>query len=346
MKKYNVIIIVSIIVLTSLSSMKAQEQSSRSLLVLDNYTVPVDEKGAFIGNFKSSDKNNIQIIGDESDLFEVSDNILKLKKHKSIKQSSQPIYTIVVSDGTENRTFDIPTDNFNQNNVIAHRGAWKNTGEAQNSLGSIREAIKLGCYAAEIDVWLTKDNNVILCHDWDLDGKIVEKTNLDDLKTVKLSNEETAPTLQEVLELIKTQNKTKLVIELKSNKSNDNVIVLADSVVDIVARMSAQAWVDYISFDYRGLTKIREKDKTAHISLLEPAVELDLQKLEGISGIDYHHSNFNDKSRLFERCAILGLSTNAWTVNNEERMNELLDNDINFITTDEPEMLLKIISEK
>lgn len=136
----------------------------------------------------------------------------------------------------------------------------------------------------------------------------------------------------------------RLVIELKSNGSNPNVIALADSVYNLVTKMNAQAWVDYISFDYRGLTKLRSLDASAHLSLLEPSVPLDLQKLDGMSGIDYYYTLF-DKDKLFERCKALGLTTNAWTVNDEVAMKKLLDQGIDFITTDEPELLLKVISE-
>lgn len=40
------------------------------------------------------------------------------------------------------------TPNFNQNKVIAHRGAWKNTGHPQNSLASFRAAAEMGCHGS------------------------------------------------------------------------------------------------------------------------------------------------------------------------------------------------------
>jgi glycerophosphoryl diester phosphodiesterase len=41
---------------------------------------------------------------------------------------------------------------FQKNKVIAHRGAWKAQGLPQNSLASLREAVRLGCEGSEFDV--------------------------------------------------------------------------------------------------------------------------------------------------------------------------------------------------
>lgn len=340
--------IVVLILLTLFSTMNtnAQDNNKSKLLVLDNYTIPTNTKGAKIGTFMSPNNESITIVNDLSGIFEIGkNNELQLKKNKEIASDSPTVYTITVKDGNQEKSFDIVKNDFIKNKVVAHRGAWKHSNVSQNTLGSIRHAIELGCEAAEIDVWLTKDNKVVLCHDMDLDGRIIEKTDLADIKAIKLKNDESAPTLEECLELIKSQNKTRLIVELKSNKWNENVLALADSVVDIVHRMNAQAWIDYISFDYRGLKAIREKDATVHLSFLEPAVDLDLQKMDGMSGIDYHYSNYDKMEKLYERCSALGLTTNAWTVNDEKLMNRFLNMNLDLITTDEPEMLLNIISE-
>ena len=47
---------------------------------------------------------------------------------------------------------------FHDNHVIAHRGAWKETGLPQNSLASFKAAAEMGCHGSECDVWLTIDD--------------------------------------------------------------------------------------------------------------------------------------------------------------------------------------------
>lgn len=317
------------------------------LLVLDNYTVPMDIKGATVGRFVVPNNEVVTLVSDNSDLFEITkEGELKLKKNKVVTASSPMTYEVVVKYGDKQKAFDIVKDEFIKNKVVAHRGGWKHSGASQNSMGALKHAIELGCQGSEFDVWLTKDHKVALNHDADLEGKIVEKTTLADLRTVKQNKGEVTATLEEYINEIKKQNKTKLVLELKSNKRNDNILALADSCVNIVHRMKAQAWVDYITFDYRGLKVARALDATAHLAFLEPSVDLDLQKLDGMSGIDYQSGQYDKIEKLKERCDVLGLTTNVWTVNTKELMKKFLDLNVDFITTDEPEMLLKMIEDR
>ncbi|GBU07347.1 hypothetical protein AwDysgo_06780 [Bacteroidales bacterium] len=319
-------------------------ENYKTLLVLDNYTIPTDLKGAKIGRFIMPQKETISILKDASELFEISENReLRLRRNKIITATSAMSYLITVQYGNKQKTFEIVKDDFIKNKVVAHRGAWKNSGASQNTLGALQYAIDLGCQASEFDVWMTKDKRIAVNHDADLQGLIIEKRALADLQQIKLNNNEIIPTLEDYIHLIKGQNKTRIVLELKSNKGNDNILALADSCVQIVHRMNAQAWVDYISFDYRGLKLIRSMDPTAHTSFLEHSVDLDLQKIDAMSGIDYHFSLYDKIEKLHERCKMLKLTMNAWTVNDQERMEHFLDMDIDFITSDEPEMLLKII---
>ena len=51
--------------------------------------------------------------------------------------------------------------------VVAHRGDWRNWPE--NSLAAIESAINMGVDMVEIDVKLTRDSILVLCHDWTLD---------------------------------------------------------------------------------------------------------------------------------------------------------------------------------
>ena len=71
--------------------------------------------------------------------------------------------------------------NFNNNQVIAHRGAWKTKPHPQNSLASLQEAFDLGCTGSEFDVWMTLDGILVVNHDADHHGMVIEETNYADL---------------------------------------------------------------------------------------------------------------------------------------------------------------------
>ena len=51
---------------------------------------------------------------------------------------------------------------WNKNLVIAHRGAWKTQGLPENSIASLKEAIRIGCYGSEFDVQFTLDGVAVI----------------------------------------------------------------------------------------------------------------------------------------------------------------------------------------
>lgn len=101
---------------------------------------------------------------------------------------------------------------------IAHRGL-HNKKFPENSLLSFKNAISMG-YAIECDIHLTKDNNVVVFHDRNLErltGKrgFVDSFNLDELKELKLKDtNEKIPTLQELLKEV--DGKQPILIEFKT----------------------------------------------------------------------------------------------------------------------------------
>lgn len=106
---------------------------------------------------------------------------------------------------------------------VAHRGL--HTSElSENGLKAFNNAIKENC-AFEFDVHLTKDKEIIVCHDsqlkrvTDKEG-IIEELTLKEIKNnYRLKDEGEIPTLKEVLSLYK-ENETPFVLELKEYKNN------------------------------------------------------------------------------------------------------------------------------
>ena len=88
--------------------------------------------------------------------------------------------------------------------VIAHRGYWKTEGSAQNSISSLRNTYNIGVYGSEFDVHITRDGEVVVFHDDDIDGIKIENANYTDIKDKRLKNGEPIPTLKEYLEAAKT----------------------------------------------------------------------------------------------------------------------------------------------
>lgn len=105
-----------------------------------------------------------------------------------------------------------------KDNLITHRGLHTlDQSVPENSLEAFRLAIESG-YSIEFDVNLTKDDVVVVFHDFNLSRMFHVNQNLDeftysDLKKYRLKNNEHIPTLKEVLDLI--DGKVPMLIELK-----------------------------------------------------------------------------------------------------------------------------------
>ncbi len=132
--------------------------------------------------------------------------------------------------------------------VIAHRGYWRSPDYPQNSLASLQRAFDLEIYGSELDVWITKDGVVVLNHDATISGINIENSNYTDLKDVRLTNGEPIPTLQECIDRVKKQGKTKLVIEIKPHATTANENRAVAAVLELVNNNGVAHQVDYISF--------------------------------------------------------------------------------------------------
>ena len=101
--------------------------------------------------------------------------------------------------------------------VIAHRGYWKTEGSAQNSISSLQNSYKIGVYGSEFDVHITRDGEVVVFHDDDVDGIKIENANYADIKDKRLKNGEKIPTLKDYLNAAKSLGDMKLILEVKEH---------------------------------------------------------------------------------------------------------------------------------
>lgn len=316
---------------------------------LSNYRLPLNQKGAKVATAFNTGGGSVQlkILEDPARLFRVKDNALYLRKNRQVKgREPQFIYPVKLSVGGILLEADLVADNFLKNKVIAHRGAWKNQQVSENSLGSLQKAIDLGCEGAEFDVWLSADGKAVISHDPSIGGYVVENTSAADLLKVPLKNGEFVPALEQYLQLGKTQNKTTLVLEIKTSaKGKAAMLNAVDSIVRVVAGLKAQGWVKYISFSYDALLHLRQLDPFADLSYLTGDKTVDQVKADRLNGIDYSFYSYDGDAELIKKAHALGLTVNVWTVNDTTKLKSFLKKEVDMITTDEPELLLKLIRE-
>jgi glycerophosphoryl diester phosphodiesterase len=234
-----------------------------------------------------------------------------------------------------------------QTKVIAHRGAWKAQNIPQNSLASLNHAIELGCYGSEFDVHLTKDEVLVVNHDKDFYGIEIENSTYKELLTKQHPNGENIPTLEEYLKEGMKQNSTRLILEVKNSIiSKDRTLKSTEKCVVLVKNLKANNLVDYIFFDYDAGKLVHKLDAKAAVAYLNGDIAPAQVKKDGYTGIDYHFSVYKKNPTWIKEAHNIALTVNAWTVNTKEEALNLIKQNVEFITTDEPEMLLDLLNAR
>lgn len=136
---------------------------------------------------------------------------------------------------------------FLNHSIIAHRGIYNNITIYENSLESIMYAVKNNLIV-EIDVRLTKDNEVIVFHDEDASRLLKLKDKIDSLNYEELEYISSfhIPILKEVLKSI--DGKVPIVIEVKE----DNKVIrskLIEILNDYKGKFVIQSFIyDIVKF--------------------------------------------------------------------------------------------------
>jgi glycerophosphoryl diester phosphodiesterase len=227
-----------------------------------------------------------------------------------------------------------------QTQIIAHRGYWDKLGSAQNSCSSLKNAIDMGAYGSELDVWLTKDGVIVLNHDKTYQGVTIQTATCEELAALRLVNGEPLPTLQQYIDVVKKQNKTKLIVEIKAHDAPETDIRVAAETVKLIHKNGITDMVDYISFSEhvcKELIRLNPKHRVAYLNGEKSPKTL---KAEGYWGLDYAWDILKEKHpEWINEAKTLGLTINVWTVNNPELMQYFISQGVNYITTDNPQLL-------
>ena len=205
---------------------------------------------------------------------------------------------------------------------VAHRG-YHNKDDIENGLRAFKNAIDNNL-AFELDVHLTKDNKLVVCHDSSLkrvtgkDG-IIEELTVDEIKNnYTLNDGEKIPTLKEVLEL--TDEKVPIVLEIKSYKNNNKAI--CDVVKQELKNIKDDKSIVIIAFDPRDIFFMRKERFLTSLLLVEERREIFFFRfLANSIDIDY---------RMFKHKRVLNYAKthfiNVWTVRNEETLKSVVPN--------------------
>lgn len=230
--------------------------------------------------------------------------------------------------------------------IIAHRGFWNVEGISQNSLASLRQAAEAACWGSEFDVWMTLDSVLVVNHDGKIGNYDIQNVNYADIRNLKLSNGEILPTLKEYLLVGKNYPDLKLILELKSHKNSAQENEAAKKIVDMVADLGLKRQVEYISFSLNACKQLIHLDPTAKVAYLNGDLSPQQVKEIGLTGIDYYWEIIQNHPYWVKDAQALGLSVNVWTVNSPKEQEYMIRLGVDYITTDCPLDVRKLLKDK
>lgn len=216
---------------------------------------------------------------------------------------------------------------------IGHRGA--KAYEPENTILSFKRALELGVNAVELDVRRTKDGEIVVIHDAEVDrttnGKgLVSDLTLSEIKNLSTDKGEKIPTLEEALDFL--NRKVKILIEVKE-------VGIEEKVLDIVRRRGLEDNVIIISFHEEVLKRVRELSETIKTGLIyvkhkDPigaAISLKAQYILPMYKFIY--------SYLVKKAHEKGLKVIAWTINTPEEAHKFAGMGVDGIASDKPDIL-------
>lgn len=230
--------------------------------------------------------------------------------------------------------------------VTAHRGYSKEAPE--NTLPAIQSAID--CYAnyAEIDVQLTKDGEVVLCHDSSLYRTGGAKEKIADLTYEELLQYDVGawfsdeyigtrvPTLAEVLKLSK--GKINLNIELKRISRQKE---LAEKVVALIQENEFQRQCVITSMSYEALKMVKEADESVKTGYIMSLAYGNFYENPNIDFFSMKESIVNED--IVKKAHKLGKEVHVWTVNSRNVITRLSALGVDNIITDKPVYVQEVL---
>lgn len=234
--------------------------------------------------------------------------------------------------------------------IIAHRGFHATEGAARNSLNALKEAQKARFFGSECDVNRSADGELLVIHGaWHPQkegGVHVQNDTKAKIQAIKLTSGEVVPSFDEYLAQAKKSNKTKLIIEIKNHATP---AIETEVVKEILAKVKAyglEKSVEYIAFrPWVCFELVKYAPKGTQIAYLNSDYEPSYVKAMGCTGIDYRYRNLVKKPHWIKEAQDLGMTVNVWTVNKEEDIRWCIEHGVDYITTDDPLLVEKLIKE-
>ena len=237
--------------------------------------------------------------------------------------------------------------------VVAHRGFHAANGVPENSLAALHAAQEAELYAVECDVTMTSDGTAIVANGpWlgekgDKDRLNIQRSDFATIRSKRLENGETVPTLNEYLDEVAKSPTTRLIIDIKSQATPQDETKLVRTIIDAVKERKLQDIVEYAAMHEHVCNElVRLAPKGTLIAYLGGFMTPEYAAGLGYTAICYSIDTYKRIPRWIKEAHKLGLVVNTWSVNNSEDIDWLILNGADYITTDNPTLARKRLGQK
>lgn len=252
----------------------------------------------------------------------------------------------------EETPIDYPIPEIPDNNVVAHRGAYKESGLPENSIASLKEAIFLGCYASECDIHITKDKQVVIYHDDTFNGLVFKDATYAELSaTGTLSNGERLPLFDDYLNIILSAGKTILFVDVKSvediNGGDEWAIMAGQEAAKIIHEKKAKNFVRFIVGRESVLKKCIEASKGDwECGYMNYKMSANTFYSRGYTWANFTVDVFYQNESLIQSYQNYGIRVSTYNADTEDQMNWFIGKNIFAICTDYPKKLLELMHKE
>ena len=228
---------------------------------------------------------------------------------------------------------------------IAHRGDIQ--GGVENSLEALESAKKKGADYVEMDIQLTRDNNFVVMHDYNLQRLTGRNARVRDLDLSEIQNltifengfKSRIPTFEEYVKRAE-ELKIKLLVELKP--SGDEPENFAEMFVKKFRKLGVERKFKIMSLDLglvRKIEKIAPEIETGFVIPLQFG-DFDNSKIDFyvIEDFSYRHDLALKAHRMHRKIFV-------WTLNTRSEISKYLQEPIDGIISDELETINEIEKE-
>ncbi|WP_419894969.1 glycerophosphodiester phosphodiesterase [Macrococcus psychrotolerans] len=230
--------------------------------------------------------------------------------------------------------------------IFAHRGY--SAKYPENSLLAFNKAVEYGADGFELDIHLTKDEQIVVIHDHTINrtttgrGKVVEMS-FDEIQQFNIKNglfnvtDEKVPLLSEVLDIVKKHNKL-LNIEIKAEAGKIEI-----KLHELLTRYDIIDQIIISSFNIESLVKMEALDSSYETALLFDRYHTSPWDYKTSYNIKSIHPNA--KHITIDHLVELEhneLPARVYTVNKEKDLKTWMSSSVTGIITDEVERAVQL----